>query len=393
MNKNTLNQIARLLMASAVLATLGCTSIASRSTAAQTGDLYADADAWLCKPGRQDLCSGETSIASLQTDGRKTIERLVPDPAAPIDCFYVYPTISDDPAGNSGLTPGPGERRAVEMQFAPFASVCRPFAPMYRQITLAGLISVARGNPLPMDRDLGYRDVVAAWKHYLAYDNQGRGVVLIGHSQGSRMLAELIQREIEGTPMQARIVSAVLPGFNVEVPAGQVTGGTFRQMPLCRSAHQVGCVTSYVTFRTVAPPPVVTRFGRTSKPGMTIACVDPVALSGMPLRSALPVRTNLLGQPNEEADWQQATLSVRQRFVSLPGMFEAACVRRDGASYLSVSKAVGARGAQPADIPGDVMFNGQALPDWGLHLVDVNLPMGNLLAIVRQQADAYVAAH
>ena len=31
-------------------------------------------------------------------------------------------------------------------------------------------------------------DVVAAWRHYLDHDNRGRGVVLIGHSQGTGML-------------------------------------------------------------------------------------------------------------------------------------------------------------------------------------------------------------
>ena len=46
------------------------------------------------------------------------------------------------------------------------------------------------------------RDVEAAWDDYLARDNKGRGVVLIGHSQGSGILKQLIAREIEGQPAQ-----------------------------------------------------------------------------------------------------------------------------------------------------------------------------------------------
>ncbi len=36
----------------------------------------------------------------------------------------------------------------------------------------------------------GDRDVKAAWNDYLARDNKGRGVVLIGHSQGSLILTQ-----------------------------------------------------------------------------------------------------------------------------------------------------------------------------------------------------------
>ena len=56
---------------------------------------------------------------------------------------------------------------------------------------------------------LGYEDVRAAWRYYLAHDNGNRGIVLIGHSQGTVILTELIRREIEGTPVQSRIVSAL----------------------------------------------------------------------------------------------------------------------------------------------------------------------------------------
>jgi hypothetical protein len=36
--------------------------------------------------------------------------------------------------------------------------------------------------------------------------------------------------------------------------------------------------------------------------------------------------------------------------------------------------------------------NGQVLKDWGLHLIDANLAMGNLVDIVHAQAKAYKAA-
>ena len=38
-----------------------------------------------------------------------------------------------------------------------------------------------------------YADVLDAWREYLARDNRGRGVVLLGHSQGTRMLRQLLR--------------------------------------------------------------------------------------------------------------------------------------------------------------------------------------------------------
>jgi hypothetical protein len=328
---------------------------------------------------------------TLEVDGKVTREAVAADPDAQIDCFYVYPTISTDPAGNSSLTPGPGERRAVEQQFAALSSVCKPYAPMYRQITLAGLTSAMSNKPLPVDRELAYADVVAAWKHYLAEFNKGRGVVLIGHSQGSRWLADLLRREIEGTPVQNRIVAVYLAGYNFEVPAGQLVGGTLKTMPLCTKAAQTGCVVAWTTFRASAPPPQNSRYGVSRTPGVEIACVDPVALSGRPLSSYLPVKANLLGAADAPADWQNLVVGQAEdaTFVSLPGLLGTRCVKNGNLNYLAVDVTPTAGGKQPADIPGDIRSQGKVLDDWGLHLVDLSLVIGNLQALIRQQAAAY----
>ncbi len=354
-------------------------------------DVYRSPDTWLCRPGRHDLCAGDQSSTIVSRDGSMTLENWKPDPAAPIDCFYVYPTISDDPHGNSGLVPGAGEKRAVEQQFARFASVCRPYAPMYRQITLAGLSSIFTGRPLPMDSKLGYRDVLAAWKDYLKYDNQGRGVVLIGHSQGSRMLVDLMRNEIDGSAVQSRLVSALILGWNIEVPKGGDAGGSFKQIPLCRSAIQTGCVITYESFRANAPlPSSSSLFGRTRTPNMVVGCTDPVALSGEELRAYLPVQSNLLGSGASQGDWVKMVAQVKTPFVSLPGLLDANCVSGE-ASYLAVSLHANPQDARPADVPGDIVIGGKVLDDWGLHLIDMNVAMGNLLDIVRRQSAAYLS--
>src|SRR5262249_10308891 len=153
------------------------------------------------------------------------------------------------------MNPGTEEKGVVKAQFARFASQCRLFAPMYRQVTLTALRALLAGTPVQADRALAYNDVLDAWNYYLEHDNKGRGVVLIGHSQGSMVLTQLIRNEIDGKPVQSRIISALLLGTSLPVPKGKDVGGAFQHMPLCHSAAQTGCVITYASFRSNVPPP------------------------------------------------------------------------------------------------------------------------------------------
>jgi hypothetical protein len=145
-----------------VLALLGliCGFGAGPALAAPAID-YSNAANWLCRPGRDDVCSRPlTSTVLSAADGKQTKVTYGPDPAAPIDCFYVYPTVSQEPTANADMTSGPEEQRVVAQQFARFASSCRPYAPLYRQTTVAAMRRQAGGA----DSDLAYSDVLAAWK-------------------------------------------------------------------------------------------------------------------------------------------------------------------------------------------------------------------------------------
>jgi hypothetical protein len=79
-------------------------------------------------------------------------------------------------------------------------------------------------------------------------------------------------------------------------------------------------------------------------------------------------------------------------FVSVPGLLTAQCVSNDKFSYLAVTVHGNAEDPRVDDIPGDVITNGQVQQDWGLHLIDVNLAIGNLVDIVKSETKAYLAA-
>ena len=94
-----------------------------------------------------------------------------------------------------------------------------------------------------------YAGVLAAWEEFLAKDDKGKGVVLIGHSQGSLMLIQLIKEQIDPNPAERKLlVSAVLLGGNVLVHKGELTGGDFQNVPACTEATETGCVIAYSSF-------------------------------------------------------------------------------------------------------------------------------------------------
>jgi hypothetical protein len=340
---------------------------------------YADQANWLCLPGRAtDACGRSDQDATvLRADGAMTIERFHADPKAPIDCFYVYPTVSLDPGGNATMKVEREEIAVVNQQFARFGAVCRTFAPLYRQATLTALRSNLAGHPVAVDRELPYNDIKAAWDYYLAHDNHGRGVVLIGHSQGSLVLDALVKREVDGKPVQGRVLSIVLAGYFLQVPVGKDVGGDFQSIPLCRAPDQIHCVMNFASYRVDVPPPASARFGASFAPGMEAACTDPAALSGgeAPLHAYLASGVEAVtGDGLAPGSWTNPPQKITTPFVEVPGMLSAQCVHENAHHYLAVTVHP-SHGARTDELVGDVVIKGKRLDDWGLHRIDMNLTM------------------
>ena len=356
---------------------------------------YSDGRTWLCRPERQDACAVDLATTIVAADGTLTREEFRPNTAAAIDCFYVYPTVSTDPAANSDMNIDIAERSVVRVQFARFGSQCRLYAPMYRQVTLAALRAGIAGTPMTPDRALAYNDVLDAWNYYLEHDNNGRGVVLIGHSQGSGVLTQLIRSVIDGKPVQARVISALLLGTSLPVPKGKDIGGAFQHMPLCHAATQTGCVISYASFRSTIPPPANTRFGRVQGENLQSACTNPAALGGGSgaLHSYLSSGgRSITGSSAEPRPWVNPPKPIDTPFVSVPGLLTAQCLSNENGSYLEVTIHGDPSDPRTDDITGDVMQNGAVNAGWGLHLIDVNMAIGNLVDIVREQGKTFLAA-
>ncbi|OCC24440.1 hypothetical protein MB02_07640 [Croceicoccus estronivorus] len=350
---------------------------------------YALPDNWLCLPGRADACTSDQSTTVVAADGTATMETFSADAAAPIDCFYIYPTVSLEKTANSDMIAGPAEEMSAAQQFARFASVCRLYAPMYRQVTLN---AHQTGGSTREALALAYGDVRAAWREYFASRNHGRGVILIAHSQGARHLARLLRDEFAADEARSRLIAAYVIGFTLPVEAD----GGYAGLPFCHAAGETGCVVNYESFRAESPPGPTAMFGRLhdAEPGVRPACTNPASLAGGEgeLHAYLTEKTTV-AWPAQPVEWARE-LAVKTPFVSLPGLLVARCVETADTAYLAITVK-----ADPADprtdiIRGDALDrSGRVMPDWGLHPIDMHLAMGNLLELARSQRDAWEKTH
>lgn len=383
----------RMRMAASVTAVQICGGFVSATAipaAAQPAPAAAPTQ-WLCSP---DVASDPCDLPSDTTDlgtGDVTAASPVSEADKPVDCFYVYPTVSDQIALNADLTAQPEIQSIASYQAARFTSQCRVFAPVYRQMTLTpGIAGGLLGAPLA---PLAYSDVLAAWNDYLAHDNNGRGVIFIGHSQGTMMLRKLIHDEIDPNPqLRSQLVGAFLMGGNVLTARGSTVGGDFQNVPLCTDQGETGCVVAYST---AVADPVVSLFGNSSidllsaplglrtGPVYDVACTDPGPLSG----ENGPVGITIPSSP-----FAFGIISLLLGYTSFPGGAPTSA----STWTTSAERAVGTC----TDVNGYRMYQfhlttpGQQvneLPLFSTHLVDMNLGYDCLVSIARQQVQTYLA--
>jgi hypothetical protein len=364
----------RILLLAAVV--FGCLAFAPASAGAATH--------WLCKPGKKaNPCDVSLDTARFSPTGKRLgVDRLEAPRRPKFDCFYVYPTVSDQMGPSASFAIDPELRSIALYQAARYTSECRMFAPVYRQVTLQGILGVA--PPTAADRERAYNDVRDAWRDYLRNHNKGRGVVFVSHSQGTFMLRELLAKEVDPKPRARKLmVSALLLGGNVLVKQGRDAGGDFKKLRACRSRAQFGCVVAFSAFN--QPVPAGARFGRTDEAGMEVLCTNPAALGGgsaklTPIQPAEPfapgttigAAVGLLGIP---------TPSTSAAWRAFPGSYRARCSSAGGADVLMITSVGGAPVFQPSPTP-----------EWGLHLIDANIALGNQIGLIRRQAALWRAA-
>jgi len=340
---------------------------------------------WLCLPHRADVCSTPLSTTALNANGFGSTGRSTVAKDPPLDCFYVYPTVSRDQALNSDLNMSE-EIGTAAAQAARFSSVCKVYAPKYRQMTVGAVVAFSAGQDISKAAVLAYGDVLAAWRNFLATRSRNRPFVLIGHSQGTVHLIPLIASQIETNPaVFKRMRLAILPGFNLLVPQGKLVGGNFQKTPLCSKPGETGCVIAWTSFREKNVPPNGAIFGVADKPGMTVACVNPArpgAKNWVKLdsywfaNSAYPV-------PGGPITWSTEG-APPSPWLRTEGLASGRCVNDGARGYFSVRTNADPRDKRTDRIGGEVGMLGLFIPGWGMHLADIAIAQGDLIRSIEE---------
>ncbi|RMF11974.1 MAG: DUF3089 domain-containing protein, partial [Candidatus Dadabacteria bacterium] len=384
---------------------------------------YSDPDLWGCNGASGDLCHHEWPTIERATDGTTTVTVREPAAEPAFDCFYIYPTVDlrfGEVTNHTDLTDLELPRRTIEAQAAPFVTQCRVFAPFYRQATI-GSYGGEDETAVDVFRS-AFADVAAAFEYYLAHWNQGRPLVIMGHSQGAQHATYLLHRyfdqpgDVEVVPgttttaLRERLILALPIGFRVFTPAGQDRGGSLQQIPLCTKDDQFGCVIHYRSYaegyrfspanevgdfyvdRVLAAEGLL--FRSYSAATDVVACVNPATrpADGRPF-------ADIDGDPVDPE--RILSVALFQGAIAGVGGFDDAFARGFRDYYSATCRSV--------DDVGDVLMVGRAacLTDQqcgtdpvpidgflaqgalGLHLWDYNIAMGDLLEQVRRRAAAW----
>jgi hypothetical protein len=189
---------------------------------------------WIALPARHDIA--DTIPPDCPTKDNQS--------AARVDVFYLHPTVylSGGPwNGNLDDKNLNGKCDACVMhQATPFNSCAKVYAPRYRQAILR---SFTKGG-IEGERalDTAYADIKKSFEYYLANYNNGRPIILAGHSQGAYHVARLMDDFFTGKELLKQLVVAYPIGFNTQK-------NRYTDIPVGDSASQTGC---FVTWNTVA---------------------------------------------------------------------------------------------------------------------------------------------
>jgi hypothetical protein len=210
----------------------------------------------------------------------------------------------------------------IQGQFARFGADCRLYAPIYQQATLGAIIGPHQAQAVAV----AGQSIADAWKQYLAHYNHGRGVVLIGHSQGSGLIYGLLKDQIDPNPAERRLlISSIIPG----TPVGP---HDFKHIPLCNSDEQTGCVIPYSDFYASQPPTTGAVFGHTLT-GATASCRNPAALGGGTAPSDLIFATTATPAFNDTT----RDSTIKTPWIELPGLLHGECTVQNTYGFLSIS--------------------------------------------------------
>lgn len=194
---------------------------------------YSNTQNWAALPTKQDNADWTPSGLSNKQD------------SAQVDVFFIHPTTDVTGfKGNASLDTksinNQTDNFSIKYQASVFNESCKVYAPRYRQAALNNFFTKNTENSQKAF-DLAYQDVKEAFEYYLKNYNNGRPIIIAGHSQGSMHAQRLLREFFDGKPLQKQLVEAYIIGF----PTHE---NQFQFLKISETADTFGGYISYSTF-------------------------------------------------------------------------------------------------------------------------------------------------
>ncbi|AUC16347.1 hypothetical protein BTO06_14835 [Tenacibaculum sp. SZ-18] len=163
------------------------------------------------------------------------------------DVFYVYPTLITDKSDTRWNAPIADKKqnekvlnKAVLMQASAFATCGKVYVPYYRQAHLRSYTLFNKGGK--ESQELAYSDVRNAFKVYLEKYNNGRPIIMVGHSQGTTHTSRLLEEFFDEKPLQKQLIAAYIPGIRIK-------SDTYNSIQAMNVANETGGFVSWNTYK------------------------------------------------------------------------------------------------------------------------------------------------
>jgi Protein of unknown function (DUF3089) len=196
---------------------------------------YSDLNYWAAHPWKRD--PSDSISRPLRNEPRDTVA----------DVFFLHPTTytkrisSNNAAIDDDYLNAKTDYSSILYQASVFNQQCRIFSPRYRQASIKVFFEKdEEANEKAFD--IAYADIKKAFEYYLQHWNNGRPIIIAGHSQGSKFARQLLKDYFENKPLYRQLVVAYITGWSVPKEY-------FTTLKMCADSLQTGCICSWRTFR------------------------------------------------------------------------------------------------------------------------------------------------
>lgn len=218
--------------------------------------VYTEESAWIALPWRKD--APDTVPAGCTSPDQQLMAKA--------DVFFIHPTMyfkgSKWNASLSNKRVNKKSERTVMYQASVFNSVGRVFVPRYRQAILSAFFHKKGKKAI----DLAYNDIRKAFEHYMKNWNEGRPIIIAGHSQGALHAFNLLADYFDGKELQEKLIVA----YPIGIPFDK---DLIKSIPISKDSAAIGV---YVTWNTM-------KWNTKNKKILEVynktACVNPLTMS------------------------------------------------------------------------------------------------------------------